>query len=274
MNLEDLIRQSIYEYPLLYRVKNDPVASRMLVLNHLFLVNGNGFDWSKDGTLVEIGTKMKGRKTLPARFFKINLFSFKLTTDHITKTRDFLKSQNRFHYTFKYKDEARVYLEAESASEALRIAQKFKPEVSAFLVTTEQVTSDYSPYPICQYSAIAELIEGRTHTLMRDGFNFEDYPPQKSWIDGCRDIALEALSYYHTPERQLSNSYHPKHSSIRFRRDYDAAKKNGDLDVYLSEHQYELNETPEEKAVRTFEEFKAEQIDYLESFLKKYPVTT
>ena len=50
MKLEDCIYKSLIEYPALY-LCNNYEDSKMLVLNHLFLVNGNGMDWaiSKDG---------------------------------------------------------------------------------------------------------------------------------------------------------------------------------------------------------------------------------
>ena len=58
MKLEDYIYKSLLEYPSLY-LCNNYEDSKMLVLNHLFLVNGNGMDWAiskggnHEGYLVE-----------------------------------------------------------------------------------------------------------------------------------------------------------------------------------------------------------------------------
>src|ERR1700679_3896455 len=51
MKLEDQIRKSIFNYPGLYRC-HTLEASRLRVLNQLFLVNGNGLHWL-DGYLTE-----------------------------------------------------------------------------------------------------------------------------------------------------------------------------------------------------------------------------
>jgi hypothetical protein len=58
---EELIASSIYYHPLIFPTRTE-------VLDHLFLVNGNGYEWNDDGQLRSVFAHIDPRKDFPDRY--------------------------------------------------------------------------------------------------------------------------------------------------------------------------------------------------------------
>lgn len=222
MKLEDNIRDSIYEYPSLFRAK-DYSSSRLHVLNHLFLVNGNGYEWHTDGYLTD--GKKKERKTLPENYFNDELYEIQ-TNKAEELIQAFEKSELFFYKQMRWEGLAFIF-QCDNKAKALEFYEKFakkefeifdsfadsypilndiaEAKISDYFVDILRVNYPVDPYPICQYSAIQEILNGKTNSFYQDNFNLVVQP---DWLQGCVEIALEAKEYYFTLERYENNYYY------------------------------------------------------------------
>lgn len=139
--LEDVIRQSIYEYPTLYRIPGNPELSRLLVLDHIFLCIGTGYEWHPDGYLYyDNGRADKGRKTLPKGFFEKRLYYLTLEAHNrntgepidykaqLAEIKATFDAEGRFYYVVTgkgYGERADVIFEAVDADDAYPIFEKY-----------------------------------------------------------------------------------------------------------------------------------------------------
>lgn len=98
----------------------------------------------------------------------------------------------------------------------------------------EECDFDLNPYPLNEYSALVELLEGKTNSPHIENYNFSDYPVQQQWIDGCIEVAEAAKEFYND-----YNRYSTYYSS------------NGN---------------------QNYEEERLTQLDYIERFLKKFKI--
>jgi hypothetical protein len=75
MNVENTIKASILAYPRLYKDINYEY-SRQKVLDHLFIVNGNGYEW-ENGELVigDPDINIETTSTIPDNYFDTPIFS-------------------------------------------------------------------------------------------------------------------------------------------------------------------------------------------------------
>lgn len=210
MKLQYIVNNAIYTYPILYRSKTFQ-ESRLKVLDQIFFTIGNGYEWTKDSVLKYNG---KSRKTLPKGFFDKNLFILDVEYDKSNEMKSALngrffysKKNQRFQYNtfiFEAKDEkdAEFFL-------------KFSEEKYKFVHPACNYHPN-RPYPISEYSAISEILAGKTNNSFEE--NFDINPPQ-DWIDGCIDAVEDAINYYNDEERYKDNPY-SKEQTIK-RENYD-----------------------------------------------------
>lgn len=210
MKINDLCNTLIYECPTLFRVYKNPELSRMKVLSHLFFTIGNGFDWSIKGILHEINEPKKKLVQLPEDYFDKKLYEFVLYAKH-NEFAEILRSKNYYFYTTKnYPSGERFYFEAtESQAEELIAWNNYQePTIKAMmlpkfqsLILAENKSGVFNPYRICNYSAIAELINRKTNSSHIQNFSFDEFPPKPDHIEACMDLVLFTKRHF---EKQQS----------------------------------------------------------------------
>lgn len=280
LNIEDHVRWVIYNYPSLYRVRNNPELSRLHVLGSLFFTIGTGYEWDKDKGILTNG-EIEPMVKLPEGFFEKELYAFDVENSKAEGFVDFLK--DRFHYIKqdRYDNITTVIFEA-TEDEAkgwkwdwdnhrFRGRPKTRPtteiELDSVYVNEQACDYDLHPYPLCNYSAIVELTKGKTDSPHIEDYSFADFPPQPDWIRACVDVAKEALAFYNDESRYCTDSYHPSNNIGRYQYEYKKAKKKGEEAEYRNKLGYEEGETPEERSHRSFEAHRKHQITCLEKFL-------
>ncbi len=207
MKIDDLCNLMIYEYPILYRVYKNPFLSRMLALEHLFFTIGNGYDWSIKGVLYNTNNPRSKPIELPEDYFDKLLFDFRLH-DKQKEFAELLRSKGLYFYTpdrshSLMPSPTEFYFEAtyEQAEElfswdkfgASTINLMLKPKIKPYLAQTKAI---FSPYTICEYSAIAELINRKTNSYHIENFSFDDFPPKPDYIAACMDLVLFTKNHF------------------------------------------------------------------------------
>lgn len=190
MKLNYLVNWMIYNYPTLFRSRTY-TASRLKVLNHLFLVIGNGFKWHDDGYMTK--ENIQSRKTLPKDFFNKNLYILKANSKD-----EFKKSFKNFHY---FKKDKECVFAAQNYEEAKEVLSKYSNNI---YLENASSNNQMVPYPLSKYSALSEIMSGIT----ADGMVFF---PQEDWLNGCRDVALEAIDYFNDKSRYSTNLFYMYH---------------------------------------------------------------
>ena len=163
MKLSDQISKSIYEYPSLFK-DVDMQKSRIKVLDQLFLVIGNGYEWT-DGYLAEMVCKKNGsgfKKFLP---YGKEKFSVKLDEKYF---------KNPIYRTFDHHPEILKLIMENPKFKDLSMIE----DCSLFLAT---------PYPISEYSKLNTVPDN----------------VRPDWLDGAIETAEWALSFYTGPDSQL-----------------------------------------------------------------------
>lgn len=74
-----------------------------------------------------------------------------------------------------------------------------------------------NPYPICKYSAIAEMINGKTNSLHIKNFELIKILPD--WVEGAREIVEYARAYY------KDYNLHKHHFHYKYTESWDAYVK-------------------------------------------------
>lgn len=271
--LDDVVRQSIYSYPTLYRQDNYE-HSRLTVLNHLFLVIGNGYEWHPDGYLYYVMPNKQGRKTLPKNFFEMNLYTFDLPKKSKADLEKALK--NKFYYFRKeHYGNLSVVFEAEK-KEAQKLADIFAENQTGTKTAHYAGTKEHyeflrkygdvpdhfiiHPYPISEYSAISEIFNKRTNSLHIQNF---DLVPQPDWLAGAIDIAVATLDFYEDEEKAKYNSYHPRKRMAITKREWEETKDKKNWNI-------NPGESIEDYVYRHWNEYKEKQISFLTEFLKEF----
>ena len=234
MLLEHFVNYSIYNYPTLYRSKNYS-ASRLKVLDHLFFVIGNGYEWKPEGYLCDHAKKDQTLESLPEGFFEKNLYDIDVTPEQFPKIKASLG--DCLYYSILRKDlgcpaegEYMVIFEAKDDDQARKTYAEFRSdrdkERSFSNVFVNNAISHHQrhPYPLCQYSALVELTEGKTNSFHVENF---DLIAQPDWLDGCIEAALDALLYFDDESRYKNDMNHPSNSINRMKYDSEKAKKEG-----------------------------------------------
>lgn len=170
MTLDDSIRKSIFEYPSLFK-DLDYAKSRIKVLDHLFLVIGNGYEWH-DGYLAQRICKEKGRgfKKFP-----------KYGKEKFTKKLDeaYFKTQ--------------TYRMFDHHPEIIKLIKE-NPKFMDLMEIEDRSLYVPTPYPVCEYSRIVVAPD--------------DIRPD--WLAGAIEVGEWALSFYNGPEAQLQTLNHQK----------------------------------------------------------------
>jgi hypothetical protein len=214
MRIEDHVRWSIYNYPSLYRVRGNPSLSRLHVLEALFCTIGNGYEWDKSKRILAC-RRDKGRKTLPRDFFEKELYSFVIDKNRKGDLHSRLTGQNIFHYFKKDRFEEEVIVEANKEN-AVILKREFNGdhERRGDYVHPEECDFPLTLYPMCEYSAIVELINGKTNSLNVENYSLDDFPPPREWIDACGEVAIEGIAIYSDPDRSKHDHYSPRKNGM------------------------------------------------------------
>ncbi len=238
MKLKDHINQAIKRYPMLFKAENYKI-SEMLVLDHLFLVIGNGYEWH-DGYLCEDDKPKpygeKKFKSLPKGFFKKRIYSYKKTTKSMYEFWKKNKDNSMWRYGVIIKKRNYYYYE-------------FPKDV---------VGTKFSPYPICQYSRF---------TIIPD-----DVRPD--WLKGAIKIVKATLDYFNDPEKYKKDYYYPHKKRIDGTKgDFEKLTKEGRFKEVAVKYWGAIPEdetNPEQYVKKFWKKHKKEQINYLKKFLMKY----
>lgn len=271
----------ICNYPSLYRCVNDPRMSRLLVLEHMFFVIGNGYEWDRDKGQLILGEHEPIE--LPDDYFKKELFTFDVPEEKAKAFEEFLG--NRYFYVVDHYECDPVTIHFEATEED---ALKWQPNwdidrfgfsdrkfihlkrANAYLFEQKDDSRDLGPYRLSEYSAIVELIKGKTNSPHIENYSFDDYPVNQEWINGCIEVAREAVVFYDNPKRAATDFYHPNETLPCERYNYNKAKKEGEIKEFRENREYKENETVEEYCERIWQNHLAQQQKYLQAFLVKY----
>ena len=207
MKLKSCINKSIFEYPSLFR-SVDLDSSRLLVLEHLFLVNGNGFDWNREGYLENQEVYDAELPEFPDDYFEKNLYEVEVLDEEATKAYLEIIAEV-YHYQLP---RSRFIIEGEQhashvahkwGKEKTFLGKPFLREANSGFVESQGL----NPYPLCEYCAICEIMEGRTNSFHIANF---DLTAQPDWLQGAIEIAEFALGYFKDDERIIFHCYYPK----------------------------------------------------------------
>ncbi len=136
MKLKTYVKHCIMQYPLIYRNALD-------VYNHLFYVNGNGYEW-KNGVLHAYGFKTKSKLECIKAVIKEHLDDAKkreLDLNDAIYTSKLSKQEIEEFAIMRYKGELkRALSEIEIVENAEKLAEDFTPQ------------NDFIFYPICKYA--------------------------------------------------------------------------------------------------------------------------
>lgn len=205
MPLDNAINYSIWNYPSLFRVRNNQNLSRLHVLEHMFFTIGTGYEWNKaSGELLYHSERPETH--IPDEFYQHELYEF--TTTKPSEFSAFLKKNGRFHYErdsgeFHVNGHEIIFQATEEEAQnwswewnEYRSRPKVKPEDPKDLFVYKQETSPaISLYPLSEYSPLVELVTGHTRSTSVDNYSLDMHPPKKEYIDGCREIAEYAIEY-------------------------------------------------------------------------------
>jgi hypothetical protein len=179
----------------------------MLALKHLFFTIGNGYDWSIKGVLYDTNNPRSKPIELPQDYFDKLLFDFRLHEKQ-KEFAELLQSKGLYFYTPDrphswMSNPTEFYFEAthEEAEElfgwdnhgATLLSLMLKPKIKPLLAEANPV---FDPYEICEYSAIAELINRKTNSYHVENFSFDDFPPKPDYVAACMDLALFTKAHF------------------------------------------------------------------------------
>lgn len=223
ISLEQNIINSIVRYPTLFR-QNNWENSRLLVLHHMFMVGGNGLEWTKDGILFSKYEKDIRKHKLPLNYFEMNLWKFELSFNMVKDFRIAFKKEFPKAYFFINYSKERIKsvsttIEANKET-ALRYRKEFASmEEKKFISLIpnfidearsgrkgERIFSESGgPYPLSEYAGLVEMLNEKTNSFQ------EIISPlivPEDWRKGAIDIAQEALDYYLNPKLIGNHIYH------------------------------------------------------------------
>ena len=276
VKLKDYINNSILEHPTLYR-KSDYTSSKIPILGNLFLTIGTGIEWHKDGFLAYYDNdyKIVKNKSLPKNFFNIELWE---TFPDKKELKNIKKDLNgHFFYVIPQKtyNSLTVVFEG-NYNFAKKITKKYDTKMSvsdtfnierkpreAKRTELKNESRPYIPYPICNLSALVEMIDKKTTSYHVENFELNNI--KKDWIKGALEIAEYTLDFYKDPNKNINSSYHPlkciNSTKYEFEKDpqkyRDARKEMGNMAI-------------EEWIEFCWQNFLKEQIGYCEKLIEMY----
>lgn len=239
MKLKDHINKAIKKYPTLFKAGNYK-KSTVSVLNHLFLVIGNGYEWH-DGYLCDGELKPYGKEkynSLSRDFFKKRYYSY-----------------NRTH---KYMYEA-IKKKPELFSDVIGETTIVKKSNNYYYQYGKDIIGyKFSPYPICQYSAILTMPDD----------------VRKDWLKGAIKIVNLSIEYFNDTKQYKNNCYYSHKRRINaITYDFNKLTKEGrfeEVAVKIWGANLEDENNPEEYVRKFWKNHKKEQLKYLQDFLKKW----
>ena len=223
MKLSEIIKNSILSYPTLYKFETEE-QSRIAVLNHLFFVIGNGYEWESGGSSLTSSSEYEASiEEYPEDFFNRELWKVsevkggdksKFIEDMERNGIEYYSRNNNNSVDFHiFTDRQTAYFYAEKYGR--------KSYNMAYSCRNSQV--DF--YPICEFSNITHMLNGKTD----EGEELPNIP--EDFIAAGLELCLAAREYYHDEER------YSKHIYFRY---------------------------------TTWEGYRAEQLDIIESYIEKY----
>jgi hypothetical protein len=244
MHLEDRLRQTIYEFPTLYRVVGNQRLSRLLALEHMMCSYGTEYEWHPDGYLADTEQwEPYGARTfpdLPEKFFTWdNLCAIETTVERSAALERDLQNGSEFWYArpeTRVHERGRCYFVSGSREQITRLVQAHNDSENGFIRATRRLEElnaaypeidfpdpllliraevhrynegphDIHPIEMCPYSPLVELLHGRTNSPLGENFDL-DGRVQPDYLEGGREIARELLAYYANHSRyQYSFDY-------------------------------------------------------------------
>lgn len=232
------IDRSIFTYPTLYRVRNNPELSRLKVLEHIFCVIGNGYDWvidSKTGKWTPAMRETVCDVELTKEFWSFDLYAFEIENSRVDEFCKYLDELGVYHYTTGekgYGDGRVTEVNVAGKYDALKelakewhfyrelgenersyFADKDKEELifnRDYVYLHHQESDDnLHPYPMCQFSALVEILNGKLNDRSNTGEIIEgNVDPDV--LQGCLDVAEAIIEHYNNhvvDEGEDSGSY-------------------------------------------------------------------
>jgi hypothetical protein len=202
MQLNNLVEDLIYNYPLLYKSYNY-TNSRLRVLNHLFLVIGNGYEWDITRTFLED----KDSNLIRSPYLDKEYFSRKLYSVNINDKRETVLQliKDVYHYTIGKE----ILFECEE-SRIEEINNKVSHS-SEIIIEARSGNNILIPYSVFDSSYISEIYKGNCqgNTIYLN----------EDWLVGAIDICQYALNFYRDEEKF---KHHYDYKSISKNQDYYA----------------------------------------------------
>ncbi len=190
MKLNNLVEDLIYNYPSLFRSINYK-TSRLRVLNHLFLVIGNGYEWDVTKRFLEDKNSNLIRSPyLDKIYFKRDLYFTNINELILNLIKD------RYHY----KIDNNIYFECESSK--IEEINNNASNSSEIILKAQSNDKPLIPYSVFDSSYISEI--------------YKCSYLNEEWLKGAIDICEYALNFYRD-EEQFKHHY-----------DYKAIHKNQD----------------------------------------------
>jgi hypothetical protein len=289
MKLEHAINWSILNYPTLYRMKTH-AESRLKVLDHFFLCIGTGMDWRKEGYLADLTDRHPEKKVvkqLPKGFYEMELFQVDIDPKMLKEAKQELKDNKvwfnvRKSYfgttiTFTWSRELALpfvikYECEKDRNQRAEYSEMYKdiPGIENPWATRLREANarehPFNPYPMCEYSALIEMVNKRTNSPHIENFDLTFV--LEDWIQGAIEVAKAALAYYNDEAQYSNNYYHPNKCLWNFQEDYD--KDPEDFERKNIERGFPPKTSVKDTCLMCFEQHRAKQIDYCNRFLQMY----
>lgn len=272
MKLIDAIKESINEYPSLY--KGDTwEQSRLKVLNQIFLVNGSGYSWTKpkDPTTGGYISESKYHKRNHTKIIDKPYGKVKYTGPDLND--QYFK--DKIYYIYVPDNAKIVDVHDNMADDKWKrkinirfsgIKEEKDPIMKEFGINGPKLmeakcNNDFSPYPISKYAKICQLYD-------------DDIFIQPDWLLGAIDIARECLRHFKNKNRYSKDFHYPNQN--RNNSDINAfakeMKNNGQKGVDRLRKLWAYLPGEDEKArnERSWKKYQKESIVFFDKFLKKY----
>jgi hypothetical protein len=230
MRLEDRVRFSLLNYPSLYRVRGNPRLSRLKVLDHMFVGIGTGYEWHPTGYLAEMEHyEPYGQRTAPEYppgYFDKKLYSIEVLPKNADPLQAALGDAFYLRRDCSYFGTLHFFVETSLDTAAELDAKYGKNSMNRVLnakilkeagidrppfVHEAETEYDLSFTNLCDLSPISEMIRGRTTSYHVPDFDLDGII-KPDYIQGCADLAREAITYYGDHNRYKRSFRYPGNS--------------------------------------------------------------
>ena len=201
MKLKNYINKSILEYPLLYKAKNYD-RSRLLVLDHIFITNGNGLD------IMELVNKPDEEIDIPDGYFETPIWRFQ-EDQFNQEVWEELKSNGfkpellkKLRYGHCGEKEFILQCDIETAQKLyvdkfLDDIKELDEEIDIFRLPLESAAHEYdgfnyNPYPLCKYAKLYTILDGKEPF---GGGEIDINQIPRDWIEGMQEVAKAYLDF-------------------------------------------------------------------------------